>query len=569
MTKFIKMLRNISGLLVYYSAIVQILASTPPPNVCLQTSGACYRGSWLNSSLGNTYASFQGLKYAEAPIGQLRFKPPNAFIPGEAVFDVSKNFKVICPQFGMVDDIYTGQEDCLFLNVYVPENALSESDANYPVMVWIHGGGLQQGSGSFEEYGPQHFMDNEVIIVTMNYRLGPLGYLFLGKDDVVGNAGLQDQRLALQWVNDNIADFGGDPSLITIFGESAGSFSVSLHMLSPQSEGLFQRVIMQSGTVLGSSWGMITTKNALGHAKSLSIALGCNSEEDELNCLQEKAAEDIIVKSRFENVIPGRIIWMPAPDYGYSANPFIPGEPKDLMSSGNFNRDVEVIIGTNADEGILFFFEFLLNPSQWDILKDNFDILGPSALFNIAMASHITQEDVKKAHQIIDFYVGGSDNINQEHTQGMLDMMTDAGFLHGTHKSIKYLLAQKITLYHYILTYEGEYSFTQLFGVDPAGVCHADDLQYQWEPIFNLSSPMTGGLGPLRGSDLIVRNKIVSAWTNFAKIGDPTPPDSEYSWTPLAPGNENNFLNISGTTPEMDYSEYIKQRMDIWNVILG
>ena len=80
---------------------------------------------------------------------------------------------------------------------------------------------------------------------------------------------------------------------------------------------------------------------------------------------------------------------------------------------------------------------------------------------------------------------------------------------------------------------------------------------------------MTGGLGPLQGGDVIVRNKIVSAWTNFAKIGDPTPPDSEYSWTPLAPGNENNFLNISGTTPEMDYSEYMKQRMDIWNDIFG
>ena len=537
----------------------------------MQTSGACYQGAWLNSSIGTLYASFQGLRYAQAPVGQLRFKPPKAFVPGEAVFDVSKDFKVVCPQFGMVDDIYIGQEDCLFLNVYVPENALSHtSNEKYPVMVWIHGGGLQQGSGSFEEYGPQHFMNDEVIIVTMNYRLGPLGYLFLGKDDVVGNAGLQDQRLALQWVNDNIADFGGDPSLITIFGESAGSFSVSIHLLSPDSEDLFQRAILQSGTVLGSSWGMITTKNALAHAKSLSIALGCEfEEEEELNCLQEKKAEDVIVKSRFENVLPGRIIWMPAPDYEYSENPFIPGEPEDLMSSGNFNRDVEVIIGTNADEGILFFFQFLLDPSQWAILKENFDILGPSALFNIALASDITQEDVEKAHQILDFYVGGPDNIDQGHTQGMLDMMTDAGFLHGTHKFIKHLLAQKISLYHYILTYEGQFSFTQLFGVDPAGVCHADDLQYQWEPIFNLSSPTTGGLGPLQGDDVIVRNNIVSAWTNFAKIGDPTPPDSEFSWPPLVLGNENNFLNISGIKPEMDYNEYINQRMDIWNNIFG
>ena len=123
-----------------------------------------------------------------------------------------------------------------------------------PVLFWIHGGGLTVGSGRIAEHGPQYFMETEqVVIVTINYRLGALGFLSLGTEDVPGNAGLRDQVMALKWVNDNIAFFGGDPQAITIAGESAGGFSVLLHIVSPQSEGLFQRAIIQSGCALFSS----------------------------------------------------------------------------------------------------------------------------------------------------------------------------------------------------------------------------------------------------------------------------------------------------------------------------
>ena len=108
-------------------------------------------------------------------------------------------------------------------------------------MVWIHGGSFIVGSNQPLSYGPSHFMDRDVIVVLVNYRLGPLGFLSLGTEDVPGNAGLRDQTMAFQWVNENIASFGGDPSRITIFGESAGSLSVGLHLLSPLSDGLFKR----------------------------------------------------------------------------------------------------------------------------------------------------------------------------------------------------------------------------------------------------------------------------------------------------------------------------------------
>ena len=132
----------------------------------------------------------------------------------------------------------TGQEDCLLLNIFVPSSAFDNANVSLPVMVWIHGGSFIVGSNQPSSYGPSHFMDRDVIVVLVNYRLGPLGFLSLGTEDVPGNAGLRDQTMAFQWVNENIASFGGDPSRITIFGESAGSLSVGLHLLSPLSEGI-------------------------------------------------------------------------------------------------------------------------------------------------------------------------------------------------------------------------------------------------------------------------------------------------------------------------------------------
>ena len=130
---------------------------------------------------------------------------------------------------------YAGQENCLLLNVYVPEQAIVDSNAKLPVMVWIYGGGFVFGSYNYNLYGPQYLIDKEVIVISMNYRVAHLGFLSLGNEDVPGNAGLLDQVMALTWIQQNIAEFGGDPKAVTIFGESAGSFSVASLLVSPAS----------------------------------------------------------------------------------------------------------------------------------------------------------------------------------------------------------------------------------------------------------------------------------------------------------------------------------------------
>jgi len=529
-----------------------LVYSQDTPLVCLDL-GACYQGSWNTTDQGAQYASYQGVQYAHHPVGELRFKPPQPYLAGEALFDVSKESSVVCPQLAMVSGELKGQEDCLLLNIYVPD---TPDQTSLPVMVWIHGGSLLFGSNRYAEEGPQHFIDQGVIIVTVNYRLGPLGFLSLGSDLVPGNAGLRDQSLALAWVRENIHSFGGNPDSVTIFGESAGSLSVALHLISPQSRGLFQRAIMQSSSPLNPAWGPITPAHALEYAEIFSQSLGCDREEDMLACLQEQEMADILALTNLGELAS---VWLPVPDTDFTEEPFLPGDPEELMKAGEFDTDIEVVVGTTKDEGILFFLEMLADPAKWTFYREGFDIYGPQSLFNIVNASEITEKDVENAHTLVEYYVGSVDNIDEEHKQELFDMCTDAGFLYGTYKTIKYLLDHSVTVYQYILTYQGEHSFTESFGIPPVGVCHADDLMYLWNP--------HGGHWSISGDDELVRKTMTTAWANFATYGDPTPPGSELSWAPLASPDQ--YWNISGPVPAMGSSSYIQDRMELWSQVIG
>ncbi|XP_053212611.1 LOW QUALITY PROTEIN: acetylcholinesterase-like [Panonychus citri] len=204
---------------------------------------------------GSKIYQFLNIPFAEPPINDLRFKKPIPKKPWRGVIDTN--------QWGSycIQNLYPGfnikfDEDCLVLNVFVTQSAIrdKQQDDNRrlrPVLVWFHGGGFNFGSANVPEFydGTVLAALHDVIVVTVNYRLGPLGFLYLPESDIPGNMGLWDQRLALQWVKDNINSFGGDSDSVTIFGESAGSMSVSAHIVSLQSRGLFKNAIMQSASI--------------------------------------------------------------------------------------------------------------------------------------------------------------------------------------------------------------------------------------------------------------------------------------------------------------------------------
>ncbi|KDR12774.1 Esterase FE4 [Zootermopsis nevadensis] len=211
------------------------------------------KGHRLTTRKGGEIFAFQGIPYANPPVGELRFQPPQAKEPWSGVLDATKEAPV-CVQRGIYpgDNEIRGQEDCLYLNVYTPRMPDSTLGVvPLDVMFWIHGGGWFNGSGNTDFYGPQYLLDKDIILVTINYRLGTIGFISTEDAACPGNNGMKDQVAALRWVRDNIAAFGGNPSSVTIFGESAGGASVHYHMLSPASKGLFHRAISQSGNALG------------------------------------------------------------------------------------------------------------------------------------------------------------------------------------------------------------------------------------------------------------------------------------------------------------------------------
>ncbi|HKY13554.1 MAG TPA: carboxylesterase/lipase family protein [Microthrixaceae bacterium] len=214
--------------------------------ITVTTKSGDLRGSWHGG-----VARFAGVPFAAPPIGELRFRPPAPVEPWEGERSAD-SFGTISPQNpSLMDALFGGEaeqwdEDCLHLNVWT-----ADPEASRPVMVWIHGGAFEMGSGSSALYDGEHFAHTGVVLVSLNYRLGALGFLELGDLDPTyrgsGNVGLLDQVAALEWVRDNIASFGGDPGNVTIFGESAGGMSVSLLLAMPSASGLFHAAIAQSG----------------------------------------------------------------------------------------------------------------------------------------------------------------------------------------------------------------------------------------------------------------------------------------------------------------------------------
>ncbi|ENN75929.1 hypothetical protein YQE_07466, partial [Dendroctonus ponderosae] len=230
MHKTLKILSAILGLAL---AVPAPDSNAPPKDTdpIVVTSLGQIQGTVIQSRLGKPIYSFRGIRYAKAPVNELRFQPPVPVDKYEGVYNATADAP-LCPQ--PTSD--PTSEDCLFLNVYstkLPKE--NDKTVKRPVIVYIHAGGFYSvGSASYWE-GPQYFMDQDIVLVTFNYRLGTLGFLATGEKEAPGNNGLKDQVQVLKWINKNIEGFGGDPNSVTLMGYSAGGVSVVLHMVSPLS----------------------------------------------------------------------------------------------------------------------------------------------------------------------------------------------------------------------------------------------------------------------------------------------------------------------------------------------
>jgi para-nitrobenzyl esterase len=294
---------------------------------------------------GATFRSFHGIPFAAAPLGELRWKPPQRAKSWRGVRDATRPGSP-CPALPTIvagDASRQGStnEDCLYLDVYTPRTVRHR----VPVMVWIHGGGFVNGAGADYDARVLSAKANAVV-VTINYRLGPFGFLALpglsaeSRDRTSGNLGIQDQQAALEWVRRNISRFGGDARNVTIFGESAGGASVCAHLTSPASRGLFDRAIVQSGPCTNRF-------RTLAAAESSGVAvaqrLGCAEEATQVACMRAKPVAAILQAGggslgAFGPNIDGAVL---------------PRQVPEAIASGSFNR-VPVMQGTTHDEFRLF-----------------------------------------------------------------------------------------------------------------------------------------------------------------------------------------------------------------------
>ncbi|XP_066292471.1 pyrethroid hydrolase Ces2e-like [Branchiostoma lanceolatum] len=290
--------------------------------------------------------TFLGIPYAAPPVGELRYRPPQPALPWEGVRD-AVDYGSYCPQnISEANEMdhplkigvnMTMSEDCLTVNVFTPTVA---ADAALPVLLWIFGGGFVMGLGSppgFESLAAHQ----DVVVVSFNYRVGVLGFLSTGDENMPGNYGFLDQVRAMVWVKENIRNFGGDPERVTIFGESAGGISISYHLLSPLSKGLFQRAISQSGT-----WKTFPVNTQpLPVAEMFAEEAGCEAEDTAAmaTCLKEKSVEELLEKQYSLQQSVG-LYFMPVVD-----GTFVTTDPMDLMKGGEINT-VDYLLGVTNHE---------------------------------------------------------------------------------------------------------------------------------------------------------------------------------------------------------------------------
>jgi para-nitrobenzyl esterase len=330
--------------LIFALALVPAAMASPSDPVILTQSGR------LQGTVSTATITYLGIPYAAAPVGAQRWMPPQPYGTWTGILQATTAGSE-CPQVSPLNSsLVVGKEDCLFLNVYTPIGKNTTKPHNRAVMVWIHGGGLTKGAGS--EFNPTPLVEGgDVIVVTFNYRLGLLGFFAEQQLDAEGhpaaNYGLMDQQFALKWAQNNIAAFGGDPTRITVFGESAGGLSVYSQLASPTAAGLFTGAIAQSGAYGGFSPDYrpfilpITTAESTGYppfvlsGAAYATAAGCPTGDT--TCLRAALASAVILALG------------PRTPYPVVDGTVLAETPGDAFASGNFNQ-VPVITGNNHDE---------------------------------------------------------------------------------------------------------------------------------------------------------------------------------------------------------------------------
>jgi len=476
------------------SALAQCADTAASDVVCTE------QGPVRGTREGETFA-YKGIPYAAPPTGERRWHPPEPAQTWEGIHDASE-FGPPCPQ--LAGDRVVGDENCLFLNIWTP---LVRSEALLPVMVYLTGGGnrAQSGAGGASvDFNGSKLVPNDVVLVTFNIRLGALGFLTHpsldreSSDGVSGNYGNRDQIAMLTWLRNNIADFGGDPDNIFLFGTSAGGANICALMSSPLAQGLFHAAAMQSSVPTGCEIHTLAdAQERTGYR--LASAIGCDEETDVAQCLRSKSPEELLLALDTTAQLSPRV-------YGPVMDGMVfPDQPRTRIEAGLAAR-IPVIIGNTAEE-------------TWYWL-DRIEVVEDEASYAAALRrlfGEDHQEDVLAQYPAARY---------SSAREAWLRATTDAFFTCQTRRVARALAADSGTpVYRYIFDHT-------LSSLPDSGASHSQEhaLFFQFK----------AGEGP---EDERVSAQLVSYWVNMAKYRDPNGTTTA-KWEPIS-ADSDRYLRIS------------------------
>jgi para-nitrobenzyl esterase len=451
----------------------------------------------IEGKFENDLYIFKGIPYTIPPVGELRWLPPQTMKKWDGVRD-TKEFSAIAPQTVMPVGLFgqapqSQSEDCLYLNIWTP----GLDNTHRPVMVWIHGGAFTLGAGSEPTYDSGILPKRgNIVLISINYRLGMLGFLRLkdvtdGKIPATGNEGLMDQVLALKWIKDNVAAFGGDPGNITTFGESAGGMSIACLMAMPSAKGLFYKGILESGS------GDFTISLEDANANGRLFLKTAGIKEDDVTALraitppQLLEIEKKMLASRLgRGKDPERTVTIPVID-----KEIIPDDSNKLARQG-YSKEIVTLVGTNLNEWKLF-----------SMMEPGFDQIGEAGILN--RLSNVISTDAAKA--VVSAYRQARGKRNEPTTPAELyeAIFGDYMFRMPGLKLVEAQQANRQAAFNYLFTWKSPAMGGEL------GACHGLEIGF----VFGNYNDMFCGSGP--EADKLAKC-MQDAWLAFVHTGDPS-----------------------------------------------
>ncbi|XP_053234528.1 cholinesterase-like [Podarcis raffonei] len=496
-------------------------SSASEDDTVVVTSSGPIKGKRLPAGPGSVTA-YLGIPYAEPPIGKLRFQKPVPHQPWSQVLEAT-SFGNSCLQVNIEKmpfaELFAANtplsEDCLFLNIWVPH---PRPATPVPILLWIYGGGFIIGTSSLDMYNGALLAATEnVIVASMNYRVGTLGFLYM-PPDAPGNVGLWDQHLALKWVSENAAVFGGDAARITLFGESAGGAAVGFHLLSPASQPLFARAVLQSG-VPNAPWGWKNPENALRDSAMVSGLVGCPKANHSamVSCLQGLEMNSKMfdaLQTFFSLTTDGE---------------FLPDDPPKLLESGLVHGK-PILTGVTADEGSTMVFFMFPNMTLKDaILTREQALKAVNGTFKGGTKQNVDQDVLQK-------YTEGSHG-SEQYRLAMSHYMGDYFFVCPLLEFAEKVGKDKNQVYVYSFDHRNPDSIWPEW----AGTPHGAEVPYLFGSV---ELVLQTNRSEVKAAEAELSRQVMRYWAEFARSGNPTGSMGDEAQWPVYDAAEQKFFHI-------------------------